>query len=69
MIEPECLAIVWATAKSRVFLAGAEFEITTEDKPLSGTNPQQIKPRSNREPQTSQIGKEAASTPIDCPMA
>ena len=46
MIEPECLAIVWATAKSRVFLAGAEFEITTEDKPIRGTNSQQKQPRS-----------------------
>ena len=34
MTELECLVIVRATAKSKVVLARAEFEIITDDKPL-----------------------------------
>lgn len=34
MIELECLAIVWATRKCNAFLAGTEFTIITDHKPL-----------------------------------
>ena len=34
MIELECLAVVWAVAKCKTFLAGVHFEVITDHKPL-----------------------------------
>ena len=36
VVELECLAVQWAVAKCRLYLAGIEFKILTDHKPLLG---------------------------------
>ena len=36
VVELECLAVEWAVSKCRLYLAGIEFQIKTDHKPLLG---------------------------------